>query len=102
MKYLLIGLLVGIMLSYGTARYILRNDGLIDFLNRFERNTKICVRTNTGEIYRGTIAEIWHSKPHYMYFSLLIMDPKKVTVVDGAINIIVRSSIWTEGNRDEI
>lgn len=100
MKYILIGLLVGIMLSYGTARYILRNDSLIDFLNRFDRSTQICISTNTREIYRGTIAEIWHSKPHYMFFSMLSMDPKKVTVVYGAINIVIRSSVWTEGKEE--
>lgn len=100
MKYLLIGLLVGIMISYGTAKYILRNDSLTEFLRRFDRSTQICISTNTGEIYLGTIAEIWHSKPHYMYFSLLSMDPEKVTVVDGVVNIIIKSSIWTEGKEE--
>lgn len=97
MKYILIGILVGIMLSYGTAKYILRNDSLTEFLRRFDRSTKICISTNTREIYRGTIAEIWLSKPYYMYFLLLSMDPEKVNVVDGTINIIIRSSVWTEG-----
>ena len=96
MKYILIGILVGIMLSYGTAKYILRNDSLTEFLGRFDRSTKICISTNTREIYRGTIAEIWLSKPYYMYFSLFGMDTKKVNVVDGTINIIIRSSVWTE------
>ena len=97
MKYLLIGLLVGIMLSYGTAQYILRSDSLTEFLRRFDRSTQICISTNTREFYRGTIAEIWHSKPHYMFFSMLSMDPKKVTVADGAVNIVIKSSVWTEG-----
>lgn len=97
MKYILIGILVGIMLSYGTAKYILRNDSLTEFLRRFDRETKICISTNTREIYRGTIAEIWIRKPYYMYFSLLSMDTKKVTVADGAVNIVIKSSVWTEG-----
>ena len=96
MKYILIGILVGIMLSYGTAKYILRNDSLTDFLRWFDRGTKICISTNTREIYRGTIAEIWIRKPYYMYFSLLSMDTKKIIVVDGVVNIVIKSSIWTE------
>ena len=97
MKYILIGILVGIMLSYGAAKYILRNESLTELLRRFDRSTKICISINTREIYRGTIAELWHSKPYYMYFSLLSMDTKKVIVVDGVVNIVIKSSIWTEG-----
>ena len=100
MKYILIGILVGIMLSYGAAKYILRNDSLTDFLRRFDRETKICISTNTREIYRGTIAEIWLSKPYYMYFLLLSMDPEKVNVVDGTINITIKASVWTEGKEE--